>query len=214
MAGANCPFRQVPLWHRAAELRLRGREQSATFDMMQTACSECGTSHLLNDEQIAGRPRVQFRCTKCGHANIVEVTRAADRTQVISPLPSFARGEGGAGPGMAFAGEHANLALPTGKAITLSVIAGPAKGLHYPLHKPRVVLGRTGADVDIHDPEVSRNHCSVEVKNDIVRLRDLDSTNGTYVNEERVRAAELKHLSEFRIGSTVVLLTVTSKLSG
>jgi pSer/pThr/pTyr-binding forkhead associated (FHA) protein len=49
------------------------------------------------------------------------------------------------------------------------------------------------------------------VKDDVVRLRDLDSTNGTYFEEERVRAAELRHLAEFRIGSTVVRLSITSR---
>jgi len=94
------------------------------------------------------------------------------------------------------------------------VIAGPAKGLVYPISKPRVVLGRAGADVEINDPEVSRWHCAIEVNNEVVRLRDLDSTNGTYFGEERVRAAELKHLSEFRVGSTVVLLTIIARAAG
>ena len=39
----------------------------------------------------------------------------------------------------------------------------------------------------------------------------LNATNGTFVDGERVRAAELSHLSEFRIGSTVVLVTITPK---
>lgn len=111
--------------------------------------------------------------------------------------------------------EYQGLSLPAGKSVTLTIIAGPAKGLPpYPMSKPRVVLGRSGADIEINDPEVSRWHCAVEVKGDVVRLRDLDSTNGTYFEEERVRAAELQHLSEFRIGSTVVRLTITPKQSG
>ncbi len=65
--------------------------------------------------------------------------------------------------------------------------------------------------LEINDPEVSRQHCAVEVKGEVIRLRDLDSTNGTYINDERVRAAELAHLSEFRIGSTVVRVTITPK---
>ena len=65
--------------------------------------------------------------------------------------------------------------------------------------------------MEINDPEVCGAHCAVEVTDEVVRLRDLDCTNGSYVNGERVRAAELQHLSEFRIGSTVVLVTITSK---
>ncbi len=179
---------------------------------MRAVCTHCGTQHLLNDSQIGNRPRVQFCCSKCHQTNIVEVERRPDRTQVISPLPSFARVEGG--PGIGFANEYEGLALPPGKAITLAVISGPAKGTVYSMTMPRVVMGRAGADLVIPDPEVSRAHCAVEVKHEVVRLRDLDSTNGTFVDEERVRAAELKHLSEFRIGSSVVLVTIIPKHSG
>ncbi len=178
---------------------------------MQTACSHCGAQHTLNDAHIGDHPRVQFCCSKCGQTCVIEVARRPDRTQVISPLPSFARSDGAPGPGATIASEYQGLELPAGKAITLSVTAGPVKGLVCPLTRPRVVLGRTGADIEINDPEVSRWHCAVEVKDDVVRLRDLDSTNGTYFNGERVRAAELEHLSKFRIGSTVVLLTITPK---
>jgi pSer/pThr/pTyr-binding forkhead associated (FHA) protein len=45
----------------------------------------------------------------------------------------------------------------------------------------------------------------------MVRLCDLDSANGTYANEERVQAAELEHLSEFRLGSTWLVVTIVPK---
>lgn len=166
---------------------------------------------MLNDAEIGNYPRVQFRCSKCGQTIIVEVARRPDRTQVITPLPSFARGEGAPGPGADFASQYQGLSLPAGWTITLAVIAGPAKGPVYSLSKPRVVLGRSDADVEINDPEVSRWHCAVEVKDEVVRLRDLDSTNGTYFEEERVRAAELRDGSEFRIGSTVVRINIAPK---
>lgn len=178
---------------------------------MKAACAHCGTEHILNDAQIGDSPRVQFRCSRCGQATIVELAQDPGRTQVITPLPSFARGEGASGLGSALVSQYQDLALPEGKSISLAIIAGPSKGQVYPVTKPRVVLGRSDADVEVNDPEVSRWHCAVEVKGEVVRLRDLDSTNGTYFNEERVRAAELKHLSEFRIGSTVILLTITPR---
>jgi pSer/pThr/pTyr-binding forkhead associated (FHA) protein len=51
-------------------------------------------------------------------------------------------------------------------------------------------------------------HCAIGVKGDIIRLCDLDSHSGTYVEKRRVSAAPLEHFSEFRIGSSVLLLTV------
>jgi pSer/pThr/pTyr-binding forkhead associated (FHA) protein len=51
-------------------------------------------------------------------------------------------------------------------------------------------------------------HCAVAVKGNIIRLCDLDSHSGTYVENQRVSTAPLGYFSEFRIGSSVLLLTV------
>lgn len=180
---------------------------------MLVSCQQCGAKYNLSDEQVAAHGRVQFKCAKCGHTTIVEPPKKPEQTQAVSPLPSFARGDAGPSLGGTIVSTGQGLALPPDKNVTVSVIAGPSKGLSHPMSKPRVVLGRKGggADVEIDDQEVSRWHCAIEVKPDVVRLRDLDSTNGTFVEDERVRAAELQHLSEFRIGSTVILVTITPK---
>ncbi len=180
---------------------------------MKAACSSCGAQHNLPDKQLAGLPRVQFQCAKCGKSTVVEIPRNPDATQVLTPLPGFARSAGA--PWLAAAGgaDPDSLQLPAGKAIALSVIAGPSRGLVYSVAKPRVVVGRADADIVINDKEISRWHCAIEIKGDVIRLRDMDSTNGTYLADERVRVAELKHLSEFRIGTTVILVSVTPKLA-
>jgi len=180
---------------------------------MKVACSNCGAQHSLPDKQLVGLPRVQFQCAKCGKSTVVEIAPSPDTTQVLTPLPGFARSAGA--PWLAGAGgaEVDSLHLPGGKAIALSVIAGPSRGLVYSVEKPRVVLGRADADIVINDKEISRWHCSIEIKGDVIRLRDMDSTNGTYFADERVRVAELHHLSEFRIGTSVILVSVTPKLA-
>jgi pSer/pThr/pTyr-binding forkhead associated (FHA) protein len=102
------------------------------------------------------------------------------------------------------------LALPKDKTIAISVIGGPSKGLTRRLVKPHISIGRSGgcADIQVDDQEVSDLHCAVGVKGNIIRLCDLDSHTGTYVEKQRVSAAPLDHFSEFRIGSSVLLLTV------
>ena len=179
---------------------------------MKAACSGCGAQHSLPDAQLAGRPRVQFRCAKCGKTTLVEVAQNPEATQVLSPLPDFARSAGAPRLARGTTAEEVGLRLPTGKAIALSVIGGPARGLVYSVQKPRVVIGRADADIIINDKEISRWHCALEIKDDAIRLRDLESTNGTYFADERVRVAELRHLAEFRLGTSVVLLSVTPKL--
>jgi hypothetical protein len=168
-------------------------------------------SHALSDEQLKGRARVQFRCARCKKATLVE-TNAADRTQVLLPQPAFARGSRSRSPAALLGADARDLRLPEGRTISLSVISGPARGLVHALEKPLVVVGRV-ADVSIQDPQISRWHCAVEVQGEVVRLRDLDSSNGTFVGDERIRAAELHHLSEFRIGSCMFLVTITPKLA-
>jgi len=167
--------------------------------------------HVLSDAQLDRHSRVQFRCGCCRKATIVE-TNPADKTQVLLPPPSFARGAGGRSPTALLGAEGRELCLPAGKSISLSVISGPARGLVHTLEKPMVVLGRA-ADISLKDPKVSRWHCAVEVQEDLVRLRDLNSSNGTFVGNERIRSAELHHLSEFRMGSCVILMTITAKLA-
>jgi hypothetical protein len=180
---------------------------------MKVACSSCGAQHSLPDAQLMGRPRVQFNCAKCGKATLIELAQNPDATQILSPLPEFARSAGAPRLSGSGAIEDPGLRLPTGKAIAISVIAGPGKGLVYSVQKPRVVIGRADADIVINDKEISRWHCALEIKDDVIRLRDLESTNGTFFEDERVRVAELKHLSEFRIGASIILLSVTPKLA-
>lgn len=107
------------------------------------------------------------------------------------------------------------LALPKDRTITISVISGRSTGSTHSLNKAKTSIGQvgSGADIEINDPQVSRLHCVVGLTEDTVRLCDLDSANGTYVNDERIQAADLEHLSEFRIGSTWLVVVVTRKHS-
>ncbi len=178
---------------------------------MQTQCTQCGAKYVLDDNKLGNHPKVQFKCAKCGQTTIVDVAKSPERTKSSSALPSFARGDSAPRMDATLVSQTPGLSLPRDKTITLSVISGPSKGVVYPMTKPRAVLGRTGADIELNDPEVSRWHCAVEVKDESVRLKDLDSTNGVYVDSERARAAELTHLSEFRIGTSTILVTITQK---
>jgi pSer/pThr/pTyr-binding forkhead associated (FHA) protein len=75
---------------------------------------------------------------------------------------------------------------------------------------PLLTIGRLGggADMEIDDQQVSRLHCAIEVKTDAVFLRDLRSTNGTFLDEKRILSAFLEHKSEFRIGVSTLRVTI------
>jgi pSer/pThr/pTyr-binding forkhead associated (FHA) protein len=50
-----------------------------------------------------------------------------------------------------------------------------------------VAIGREDADLVLDDPEVSRRHAMLRRSGESVVVEDLDSTNGTFVNGERIR---------------------------
>ena len=103
--------------------------------------------------------------------------------------------------------------LPADQTVALAVIEGPARGQVFRLTKPRIILGRSGADIVLYDPEVSRKHCMIEVRGSTATLVDLGTTNGTFVAGKNIKISQLEHMSKFRIGATTLVLTVTDKKS-
>ncbi len=104
-----------------------------------------------------------------------------------------------------------NLKLPDETKISIAVIKGARAGYIYHLEKPYVLIGRGKVDLIIPDKEVSRKHIAVEVRNDKIFLRDLGSTNGTFINNDKVSITEIKDQTEFKIGQTTLMLITTPK---
>jgi Inner membrane component of T3SS, cytoplasmic domain len=177
---------------------------------MQTACIHCGAEHVLKDGQFGGHSKVQFKCSKCGKATIVEIKRRVDSTIVMSPLPSFARADASS-TNVQLPPPDPGIKLPAKAKVVLTILTGPSKGESHTLAKPRVVLGRKGADIPLNDPEISRHHCLLEVRDMYINLKDMDSTNGTFYDEERVRAAMLQDGTEFRIGVSLIRVNFLPK---
>ncbi|MCS0602560.1 FHA domain-containing protein [Streptomyces sp. LP11] len=93
----------------------------------------------------------------------------------------------------------------------LHVVAGPDAGGVHLLHGGRITVGRSAeADVPLDDPDVSRLHCAVTVGADgRVAVADLDSTNGTTLDGERVgeRAVRFPAGALLRIGESALRVT-------
>jgi len=177
---------------------------------MKVACGHCGMEHVLKDTEIAAHKQVQFHCSKCLQMTIVEIRLRPDQTMVISPLPSFARSKASTSSLNLLLPDD-GLKLPAAKKAILTVVSGPSKGAVHNLKTPRVVLGRDDANVVLNDKEISRHHCLLEVRENYANLKDLDSTNGTFFEEERVRAAMLQDGAEFRIGNSVIRFSLVPK---
>ncbi len=75
-------------------------------------------------------------------------------------------------------------------------------GQAYPLVRAITLLGRgTDADIRVEDPGVSRKHCEIVVGNPAL-VRDLRSTNGTFVDGEKIDELALEDGSVVKIGGT------------
>ncbi len=101
------------------------------------------------------------------------------------------------------------LELPKDKRLSLAVIQGAATGQIFQITRTRTVIGRSGADITLDDPEASRQHAALEIVGDTAILRDLGSTNGTFIDLERIDQQALTNQMEFRIGSHVLMFIVT-----
>lgn len=78
-----------------------------------------------------------------------------------------------------------------------------------PVRRERLLIGREKkCDVRIAVPEVSREHAEVRVEQEQVLIRDMGSSNGTYVNRNRVQQTELKAGDLVAIGPAVFVVRV------
>ena len=72
-----------------------------------------------------------------------------------------------------------------------------------------IIVGRTGeSDYVLDDAAASRRHMEISARDGGYFWRDLDSTNGVFINEEKLSSGELRSGDRIRIGSTVLLFEV------
>lgn len=90
---------------------------------------------------------------------------------------------------------------------SLVIQAGPNPGQRTPLSKENLLIGRDPAsDLHIQDIEVSRRHARLIAQSSGFVLEDLGSTNGTFVNGQRVRTVTvLRPGDEIRLGEIITL---------
>ena len=98
--------------------------------------------------------------------------------------------------------------------VNLKVTAGPYKGRIFSFTQHDSFL--IGRSPDAHlclpnDRYFSRNHCLLEMNPPHSYLRDLDSTNGTFLNGHRVKDAFLKNGDRIQCGETILIVEVTAE---
>ena len=88
----------------------------------------------------------------------------------------------------------------------LLAVNGPLQGEDYIVNRETFTLGSgPNNDMVLRDSTISRQHSEIQIIPDGYIIRDLGSTNGTYVRGVRVTEAFLEAGAEFRLGSTTIV---------
>ena len=97
--------------------------------------------------------------------------------------------------------------------VTLRVIAGPQTGRVFTFEQHETFMIGRGEDSQFclpHDRFFSRHHCILEIAPPQCFLRDINSTNGTFVNGLKVDTAHLKNGDRIQGGETVLEVKVST----
>jgi predicted Zn finger-like uncharacterized protein len=196
---------------------------------MIIVCPSCQARYKFDESKLGERPKAKTRCAKCG--GTIEIENPALSSATLppglspaptppppTPLPQRAetkrsRPTVAEDQGATITGKDLHrmglLELPKDKRFSLAIIQGAATGHIHQITKTRTMIGRAGADINLDDPECSRQHAVLEILGETAILRDLDSTNGTYIDIDRIQQQVLGNQMEFRIGSHVLMFIVT-----
>jgi pSer/pThr/pTyr-binding forkhead associated (FHA) protein len=192
-------------------------------------CTTCQARYQYDEERFDRKPSKKIKCAKCG--TVFEIQNPAyvkapavpadaiENTYTSRPSPKPAQTQDTTAQSQLPKDDerstgklNAEPELPAGKRLSLAMIAGPDAGGVYRVEKPRVTIGRSGADLTLNDSEASRLHAVVVVRDNLILLDDLQSTNGTLVDGAKITGSvELTNHSEFVVGATTLMLIVTDE---
>jgi predicted Zn finger-like uncharacterized protein len=196
--------------------------------MIRVACPTCQTRYRFDESQLGGKSHASAKCKKCGgtieigaaEADLVTAQSAASapgdtvprREQDTTARVKRLRSDENLG-GETITGQRIAevVDLPQDKKYSLAVLQGKASGQIFHIQKVKTTVGRSDCDIVLDDPECSRQHATIDVLGSRVVLNDLGSTNGTFVQGERIQSSELENHNEFRIGEHVLMLIVTDR---
>src|SRR5271156_5919 len=92
------------------------------------------------------------------------------------------------------------------RAFVLRFISGKYQGGEFPIvPEKQIVVGRSSdLDMVLVEDMVSRKHARIAMQQDQIWIEDLGSTNGTFVNGEKIKRARLKEGDRVLIGTSIL----------
>jgi two-component system NtrC family sensor kinase len=94
-------------------------------------------------------------------------------------------------------------------------LQGPDKGRTFHTGKAPAVIGRASDQIQLSDVGTSRRHAEIRYENGVWVLGDLKSSNGTYLNGQRLlRPATLKNGDQIKVGGTLLVFSGEDHIGG
>ena len=95
----------------------------------------------------------------------------------------------------------------------LIVMSGKDLARKYTISTSEVIIGRSSdANIVIKEHNISRRHAKIIVKGNKVIIEDLGSTNGTFVNSEKIKSKVLKDADLISVGKTILKFSFQSDI--
>jgi pSer/pThr/pTyr-binding forkhead associated (FHA) protein len=90
----------------------------------------------------------------------------------------------------------------------LRFISGKYQGGEFPIRMNREIIIGRGSDLDmvLVEDMVSRRHAKISTMGGQITIEDMGSTNGTFVNGEKVRRIKLKEGDRILVGTSIIKL--------
>jgi Protein of unknown function (DUF3662)/FHA domain len=197
------------------ELAPTDYERLTSFsDMLTDELIASAQEHAESQRYQPGGPiQVSFLSTEDLETGVFRVRPATAKAQPARSTPPVPSADGASASSTAMPPSPVTRHEPA----AVHPLTHPARrpwldvdGDHYPLLAAITVLGRdNSADVILDDPGISRQHTEIRVTSDgphlVTNIRDLGSTNGTFVNGERITSQRLADGDRVSVGRTKLI---------
>ena len=221
-ADAVCPACGRPLDGTTGDAPTTQEVDLAGARVVVTPCPRCKTDLITSEADLAG---VRFgKCSACGFVFVL-ADEALDRVGLDDPRVP------GAGTLTPFRGQEPAEEARSAEEITgastnvdsgikresippPAVLIAEKPPMRVTLTRDVTVIGRVKADVVIDQADVSRRHVEITRKGGVYVVRDLGSTNGTYLNGQRIEEAPLSGGDRLVVGQTVFHVQIAAEGEG
>jgi hypothetical protein len=182
------------------------RDDRRQFSAYEPALLDELSAHLLEHAKrqnlaLLTRPKVSFETDKR-----LRMGEFGIQARLVKPADDELEGasQGDLGATMVYSAARLRRAEPSAeeqKPRTRALLI--ADGKRFVIDRPRAVVGRSQrCDYVLSDPNVSRRHFELQLRDNDWYLVDLDSTNGVSVNGRRVATSHLSPGDEILVGSS------------